>query len=279
MTQKVAAAIIHGMGNQKENFAEKVIQLIQEEAKKQLKLFTNDPDSQIVIESVCWADVFEEQEEELFQKLVVNEQLRWMQLRRFVIHFLADTIAYQPVKVGKQNYERVHDKVKESLYQLSKKAGETAPLCIISHSLGSVIASDYFYDLQAKLSVSDLSPLEAGDTLNLFYTLGTTLPLWSLRYHDFDSPIHIPSKKLNDYYPELKGEWINFYDKDDILGYPLKNVNAEYYKAVTEDRAVNIGNVLESWNPLSHRAYLTDKDVIRPIAQGLIHTWRTINDK
>lgn len=103
---------------------------------------------------------------------MLDENLHFNDLRRFVINYLGDAIAYQPVETAKHNYERVHNKVKESLNELSNKAGETAPLCIISHSLGSVIASNYFYDLQFKQNSQDskierLSPLEKGGNINV----------------------------------------------------------------------------------------------------------------
>ncbi|MFC3883526.1 chemotaxis protein [Bacillus songklensis] len=281
--KQVAVAIIHGMGIQKEDYAEDMEVLLQQAFLEKAKPFVSGPFSPIVIESVYWAEIFGDREEELFQSLVINNHLRYKGLRRFVIQYLADVIAYQPVETAKHNYHRVHQKLADVLRVLAGKAGHHAPLCVISHSLGSVIASNYFYDLQinqgnAQLPVSELSPLEKGDSLALFYTLGTTLPLWSLRYDNFDRPIQIPSHKLHQYYPNLEGEWINFYDKDDILSYPLKQVSPEYNRAVNEDREINAGDIWKSWNPLSHSAYLTDKDVIEPIVNGLFTVWAHINN-
>ncbi|EJQ93789.1 chemotaxis protein (plasmid) [Bacillus mycoides] len=292
---KIAVAIIHGIGEQKPEFADKMIALIKERFQQELIHFIDEPALELVFKPISWSELFAEREKDFFQKIVLDENLYFNDLRRFVIHYLGDAIAYQPVETVKHNYERVHDKVKhnyervhdkvkQNLNELSKKAGETAPLCIISHSLGSVIASNYFYDLQFKNNTQDsiidkLSPLEEGETLTLFYTLGTTLPLWSLRYHDFNRPINIPSKKLDNFHPGLKGEWINFYDKDDILGYPLRGVDESYKDAVTEDKEINIGGLMTSWNPLSHLAYFIDNDVIDSIVESLVRTWKYINIK
>ena len=69
----------------------------------------------------------------------------------------------------------------------------------------------------------------------------------------------------------------NFYDKDDVLAFPLKGVNEAYRKAVTKDIAVNVGGLLTSWNPLSHLNYDSDNEVITPIVDGLVRTWKAIN--
>ncbi|SOC41432.1 chemotaxis protein [Ureibacillus acetophenoni] len=282
MYKKVAVAIIHGMGNQKEGFANETIAKITKIFTEKMKHLVEDPASQLVIQPVLWATVFRDSEENLFNKLVRDNQLNYQGLRSFLINYLGDAIAYQPVETAKHNYEKVHEKIGEGLNNLSKKAGENAPLCVIAHSLGSVMAINYFYDLQFKRHevtsiINNSSPLEKGDTLTLFYTMGTSLPLWSLRYTNFNRPIHIPSKNLQNYYPGLHGEWLNFYSKNDVLGFPLKPVNENYHAAVDEDRVVMVGNFLTSWNPLCHTAYLTDMRVIEPIVDGLVRTWRQIN--
>jgi len=281
--QKVAVAIIHGMGNQKDDYADKCISLIKENFTKKLTHLTEDVTSQLVIEPVFWAEVFEKREDCLFDKYFDkcfdNHELNYKELRKFVIQYLGDTIAYQPIKSKMQNYERVHQKIKTTLTTLSKKAGDQAPLCVISHSLGSAIASNFFYDLEDSNSgINECTPIEKGETLTLFYTLGTTLPLWSLRYHDFNEPINIPSKSIQNFHPNLKGEWVNFYDKDDILGYPLKTVNDSYKHAVDEDRGVSVGGLLTGWNPSCHNKYLTDIKVIERIVDGLIETWKHVNN-
>ncbi|QUW23546.1 chemotaxis protein [Sporosarcina sp. Marseille-Q4063] len=279
MYKKLAVAIIHGIGEQTEGYAEKTIALINKKFSEKLNRLVEDPSSYLIIQPIVWSQVFAERERDLFKKTVLENHLRYQDLRKFVIQYVGDVVAYQPVETAGHNYEKVHEMIGESLNLLANEAGDDAPLCVISHSLGSVIASNYVYDLQMKKGdARSLSPLEKGDTLTLFYTLGTTLPLWSLRYYNFNRPINIPSKELRNFYPGLKGEWINFYDKDDILGYPLKGVSENYNLAVDEDRKVNVGGLFTSWNPLCHKKYFKDKDVIDPIVDGLVRTWRQINN-
>lgn len=256
-----------------------MIELLKNGFESKLETLVEEPASQLIFQPIHWSKVLEEREEQLYKKIVQDPKLDYQGFRQFFIHYLGDVIAYQPVESAKHNYERIHETIRENLHILARNAGSHAPLCVISHSLGSVLASNYFYDLQTKQMEGTPSALEKGDTLALFYTLGTALPLWSLRYHDFERPLNIPSPKLPKYYAKVKGEWINFYDKDDILGYPLRTINEVYNRAVTEDREVNVGNILTSWNPLCHTSYFTDKDVIDRIVDGLVRTWRQVNSR
>jgi hypothetical protein len=62
-----------------------------------------------------------------------------------------------------------------------------------------------------------------------------------------------------------------------LIGFPLRDLNPAYSRAVSADKQINVGNLLTEWNPMSHIAYLDDNDVIRPIAESLINTWKTVN--
>lgn len=56
----------------------------------------------------------------------------------------------------------------------------------------------------------------------------------------------MPSLKLRSHYPKLFGEWVNFYDQADVIGYPLKELNGDYRREVTSDRRVLAGARLRS---------------------------------
>ncbi|WP_449355436.1 chemotaxis protein [Virgibacillus natechei] len=283
MTQKIAVAVIHGAGTPDEDFADEIITRVTRKFAKKLSI--KNAEQELVFEPVYWSSVFEAEQAELWNRLQDSADLNYNRLRRFVIEFLADAVAYQPTALGNQNYDKVHSLVAASIQKLRDKAGSHAPLCVISHSLGSIVASNYFYDLQFARENMGMetrkcinnSPIEQCETLSLFYTMGNPMALWSLRYIDFGSPITVPSQAIQELYPLLQGEWINFYDKDDVLAFPLKGVNEAYKTAVTRDLQVNVGGLFTSWNPLSHTHYDTDDAVINPIVDGLVRTWRSIN--
>jgi hypothetical protein len=283
MSQKIAVLILHGAGTPEENFADKLIEKVKAGFDK--KLSKKKSETELVFEPVFWSSIFAPEQDKLWNQLRNYRNLNFGRLRRFVLEFLADAVAYQPTRLGNQNYDNVHSLVAKSIQALRVKAGEKAPLCVISHSLGTIIASNYFYDLQFKQenigtetkSCTNNIPIEQCQTLTLFYTLGSPMAMWSLRYIDFGSPISIPSPTLKHYYPKLRGEWLNFYDKDDVLAFPIKGINEAYHDAVTEDVEVNAGGIFTSWNPLSHLKYDTDSQVIQPIVNGLVRTWKAIN--
>ena len=86
---------------------------------------------------------FAAREEELIGSSIKPYRLRYQHLRQYVINNLADAVAYQPVELEDQNYEAIHRTISEALHRLALSAGPHAPLCVISHSLGSVIASNF----------------------------------------------------------------------------------------------------------------------------------------
>jgi len=286
MSQKIAVAIIHGVGKQDPKFADGMTQELKGRFAKELGQKIQDPASELAILPVYWAPAVQDAEEELWRRMKRGGEMDFTTLRRFLVDFAADAIAYQPTPKDRRIYDGIHEKFAESLNRLAAEAGEKAPLCVIAHSLGSVIASNYFYDLQhpkrpliaarVKKKIGD-TPLERGETFTLFYTLGSPIAIWSLRYPDFGVPIEVPSPGLSKHYPDLAGEWVNYYDEDDVIAYPLKTLNEAYRKAIKADREINAGGLLSSWNPVSHLGYWTDNDVTKPIARELARTWRTVN--
>jgi len=326
MARKIAVAIIHGIGEQDENFALDMEESLRRYFNRAIHNYSDDPDAEMVVEAVWWARALSESEDR-FYSLVTGEtyddeetfrtylgdddpdnfeahyqnyveelrkiRLSYMRLRAFVVRSGADVIAYQPIPGNRDTYDKIHDYVAEHLSVLADRAGEDAPLCIICHSLGTVVASNYLWDLQHHSAQKEMidqktlarlnTPLERAETLAHLYTLGSPLALWALRWSEskipFGKPINFPGLELHSHYPNLKGEWINFYDRDDIIGYPLRPLNGLYRQMVTEDREVNVGSIMESWNPGSHLGYWTSKKVQQPIAESLAHTWRSINGK
>jgi hypothetical protein len=298
--QKIAVAVIHGMGagdmdvdkgrlEQPQYFTTLSRQLTESFAKR-LDISIEAAESRLVFEFIYWAPLLQPDQRELWEK-VQGENLRFEWLRFFFINFLGDTVAYQITSErDRRLYDLIHGRCAEGLRNLAERAGATAPLCTIAHSLGTVIASNYFYDLQeftrtrgskvlmpeAVRSQMENTPLERGETLTLFYSLGSPLALWSL-HQKFDQPIQVPAKQLSAYHPELEGEWVNFYDPTDIISYPLKPLSPEYEAVVTTDWPVNVGNLLTRWNPLSHLAYWNDHFITNAIGEALANTWKMAN--
>lgn len=203
--------------------------------------------------------------------------MRWL-----LTYFIGDAIGYQVTKSDSRVYDAIHARVAMALRALAKRAGPEAPLCIIAHSLGTVIASDHIYDLQQALVPRATSvhttPLERGETLALLYTLGSVIPIWTLRHESLAQPIAFPAPDLPKRYPDLAPSWINFYDRDDVAASPLKGLSPEYDKAVSEDREVAVGPPILRQTPLSHIFYWNTDAVMTPIARALAETWNALPD-
>ncbi|MBW4617642.1 MAG: hypothetical protein KME21_31450 [Desmonostoc vinosum HA7617-LM4] len=288
MSNKIAVAVIHGIGkaspefknkDNPEKFAGGIARKLKSQVSELLGEDEQQIDSKLEIEAIYWAPILQDLEDELSRRLELKKLSNPWGLRDFIIHSLADSIGYQITPKHREIYDQVHEVIAETLKELAQKAGRKAPLCIIGHSLGSVITSNYIWDLQNEVMQIQVgnTPLEQGETLALYYTLGSQIALWRLRYTDFGTPITIPSPKLSNHYPNLEGEWVNFYDRDDVLGFPVKAINDKYKAAVKEDVEVNSGNILTNWTPFSHNGYWTDDEVTKPIAMALASMWKSIN--
>jgi hypothetical protein len=281
MTQKIAIAMVHGMGQQKSDFAARMQALLEKKLRQKMKkqqLRCSELPFEFV--PVHWAPITEKIQAEMIRKLNLD-RLSWVDLRHFVLSYLGDGIAYQaPMIRNKFIYESIHKQFQKTLADLGEKAGKEAPLCVISHSLGSVICSDFFKALQARTDTSSkTSPIEQGQTLALYYTMGSPIPIWALGEKNYGTPVAIPSKQLGASFPQLKGEWINFFSKYDVLGYPLKQINSHYDEMVSADIIVSAGNVFTRFTPLSHANYWTSSKILEAISHSLIEAWKCVNRK
>jgi hypothetical protein len=153
-------------------------------------------------------------------------------------------------------------------------------LCVISHSLGTTISSNYFYDLQNPKLLSQKvkkarkkTLLENGETLCLFYTMGSPIALWTMRYKDFGQPIIFPnlSEDFNKTHPDImkQVEWINICNKSDPISYPLKVLSKKYYDTVKEDLFIKGRIPFFRSTSISHMFYWQDGSIAKRIAEGI----------
>jgi len=238
---------IHGVEADNDRFAETSIALLKKEFTRAAGV---DAEQALVVHTAFWGAVFQERQNELLRRVGAQPALsaftvldrlaawagrgysmallpaaatiaaRWLPgapgfhyptLRWLVTHYLGDAITYEARPSDRELYDRVHQIVAAALHELAEEAGENAPLCIIAHSLGSVVISNFMWDLQVAAGVhprraghepvaehvaAELgdTPLERGETLAWLYTLGSPLALWSQRYDEFGEPVAVPSR-------------------------------------------------------------------------------------
>jgi hypothetical protein len=278
---KVAVALFHGIGSPEPTFAESMVQ--------HLRSGTVPPEFDVVCQRIHWGPVLQDQQDELSRRINQDANLKWRGLRDFVIDSLGDAVSYHPTTSNRETYDTLHLRVAEQLFELGEAVGHDTPLCVVAHSFGSVIASNYFYDLQqherseppkpflssALRAQVQTSPLAQGKTLAMFVTLGSPLALWSMRHGDFDKPINVPSWAFRARFPQIEGAWLNFYDANDVFAYPLGQLNQTYANLVA-DVPVSVGGLLTGWNPLSHCRYWRDRNVIQSVAVAVRDLGRQI---
>ncbi|MCM0084279.1 hypothetical protein L4X63_22090 [Geomonas sp. Red32] len=263
MYKKVGVLLVHGMGTTMDDFAHDPIHELRERISgRGLKC------EDLAWESVYWAPLLSARENQLWVDLSADHDLNWAKLRKFFINAFGNITAYQTAHDRPDSiYYRIHDQVHAALVALYEKlGGEDRPLVVIAHSLGSVIMSNYIWDRQKGKDVDryGASPFERMETLAGLVTLGTNIPFFTMTESPVVS-IEFPPNTL----PEKvrrRAKWLNLYDSDDVLGWPLKPLSPSYADAVSEDIEVSVGNILTAWNPANHAAYWTDDEVIKPAA-------------
>lgn len=264
MAYKLGVLVIHGIGDQKEDFADGLIR----EVASRLDARAD----QVFWKPVWWAPIAKLEEARLIDRLSQGSDLDYRRLRRFVVHILGDAVAYQRVPGENAEaalYVRIHALITEKLRALRDAmpgtGAQTPPLMVVAHSLGGHIMSNYIWDQQhpAEQRAADLGdPFMRTETLAGMFTFGCNIPLFALALPTM-VPIRFPGNQLTEG-QKAAAQWLNLYDPDDVLGFPLAPLSDSYAKIVT-DRAVNVGGVLTMWNPLSHNAYWTDNDVTKPL--------------
>ncbi len=264
MSYKVAVLVIHGMGRQKPSFANDMITEI------------NDyiDDGKLNPDDICWKGIYwapeiQEKENKLMNILENGESdVDAIRLRKFVVSVLGDAVAYQNVPNKSNNmYYRIHKIINQSIRELRVDIGEDLPVIIMAHSLGCTMINDYIWDRQRANNNDEFgqTAFERLETLSGIITFGCNIPLFTLAYAPVTS-IKFPPENLPDDLKQ-KAEWLNFYDPDDILGYPLKGLSDSYHNTVTRDITINSGGILTSWNTTSHTQYWTDNSFTKPAAK------------
>lgn len=260
----IAIALIHGIGTTYKGYSNECEQLIRQACQGRTS-------NTLVFEEIYWSDLLSEQQEQLLGNANYHNDLDFMSMRKFFVSSLGDAIAYQPLMPNKpiphddmQVYEEVHKRVGRALDNLQTRTANHTDtvLVLMGHSLGSVVLSNYIWDNTA----SDKPLLHK---LIGFITFGSPLALWALRYKTLGTAISFPGKYLSPA-KSAQAQWLNYYDEDDVIAYPLKNINESYQARVTKDIPINVGTVLTAWNPICHTAYWTDKDFINSVADFLV---------
>jgi hypothetical protein len=284
---KASAILVHGIGAARADWAEKLTLGLERQVEHALSQLPGGPypsraRDAVVIESVLWDDVVAAGQRKLFDHLKASRprlELKgswWERAKELVTHaarsvertfvtdFIADVIDY----LDEQTKKHVHAKLRTGIERVARQLGRgkgKSPLTVVSHSLGTVVSSDFAWD-RIKPRQGRPAPFHSRLTFMNFFTLGSPLALFSLQHggpEAFSKPVRVE-------HPD--GRWVNIRDKDDPVGMPLKTLNAEYQAAVHHDVEVDTGDYL-----LSHMGYFSHELVLRAIGRKLALDWAAGN--
>jgi hypothetical protein len=275
-TDKIGILVIHGMGDQKPGYSD--------DCKREVNNRLGSISNRFVWQEVYWADALEPRESELWRRMKAARQpdgsevpLEWQKIRDFVIHNFGDALAYHRDAQKDSAYAEIHEIVSTGIKTLKQALAQPEnPIVVVAHSLGAHIMSNYIWDHQA--SNADASKLEPLESLAAMITFGCNIPLFSLSFSKA-TPIDVPGKGITKPAMVAASKWMNFVDRDDVLGWPLRPLydmssatfTAKERKTIDriEDYEINVGGLLTSWNPAAHSDYWDDNDFTRPVANYL----------
>jgi pimeloyl-ACP methyl ester carboxylesterase len=264
MSKRIGVLTIHGMGEEGEDFD---VQL-RRGLKRTLSPRVYDD---LVIQSIWFHEAIGGPQQAVWERMR-STGLRYRFLRDFALFYLSDVTAYEGrAHVADSVYRKVHRIIKRRIDLLAYELGVgERPVVVFAHSLGCQVISNYIWDAQQSLAAggapSGIWPefggkpnrFQALATMRYLFTTGCNIPLFVSAYERIEA-ISRPSPVF---------EWINYYDRDDVLGWPLKPLSTGFPNAydavVTQDVEINVG-----YTPLSHMGYWTDKSFLRSTSEKL----------
>lgn len=273
MSKKLAVMILHGMGNHGDKppadssnptYSKKLHKSVRKKIGRSLF------DESIAWREVSYSHVTEKNQAE-YIKRVSRKGLRYKKLRSLVIKNLGDVAAYRPAAAGDNNtniYKEIHKQIAKTVVELRRDTSKSAPLVILAHSLGGHVISNYIYDIQVGNLV--LPEMKSMNTVASLVTFGCNIPIFTFGYAaKHIKAIRDPSSGLS---PQLRQKtwWKNYYDRDDVLGYPLAQTGKGYEQLAASgqlrDVKIDAGSIFTSFTPFSHTQYWGDVDLIDPVS-------------
>jgi hypothetical protein len=272
--KRLAVLVIHGMGSQYKglNPDPKVPTYSAEMLNKVSSQYgLQDFDADIGWFEVYWAEVLQPRQQHYAKALEENDMLG--AVRQFVLYNLSDAASYFPSRDRDSSYSRIHRQVRDTIKAAADAVEPDAPIVVLAHSLGGHIMSNYIYDLVKTRRNGDGGPYTSAfrnlETFRTMFTFGCNIPVFLLSAGE-PLPISYPGRRDD---PRGRSWWVNFYDKDDPLGFPLRFISGEYWNihdaGQLNDREINSGSFPTSVTPWSHNAYWKDNDVCAAIAAEL----------
>ncbi|MBT9559614.1 MAG: hypothetical protein IV100_26530 [Myxococcales bacterium] len=270
----IGVLTIHGIGNDNDKFDDP----FREKLEGHLKADFN----RLAIRRAHWSPEVSGEQTDVWKRIEKGPgaSLRWDFARKFFMNYFADSLAYQRYGYKREpdsTYERIQDVVHRELRSLREELGGDKPLVVLAYSLGGYITTSYTWDRQHwKEPVPDPrgdSAFTRMETLAGLVTFGCNLPFFAFGAKP-RLTIDFPGKALAGSYPATAAaaRWQNYYDADDVLGWPIHEVyeGPAATIACIDDYPINVGiPIIQSGTPLSHIGYWKDQSFVKPVAEYL----------
>ena len=261
--KRLAIVVIHGLGSEEEFYSVELKHRITEE-------YVNGAEGRLeddlLFFEIYWADLVRDKLETFRNKANYKGDLAYQNLRQIMTDTQALALLYMP---GTEIYEAINNRIKDGMRKSAshrRVIPEETPLVILAHSYGCVMMTHFIRSMQA--SNSELSNFETMKTLAGYVTFGNPMGIYAM--DGLDSELGYSCKITGEALSAdlaKRARWYNFYDKDDIVAYPLKGLSDEFNANVDGDFEINVGSAATSWNPACHTGYWEDKDFYKPVAE------------
>lgn len=297
---------MHGMGNlTQDEFKSDIAKLRQNLAER----LPAERFSRIYIPpaGIFYSDLTQSQEDQVWDAMATQGGLNtgWIRrntinrIRRFFLSGFSDATAFTGFNGSGANvpYTEAQKRIYNALDDVYKVCGKV-PVVLISQSLGCQIMSNYLWDAQlywrnAKLggqfkidprsiwnshqADDDRDSFLCLQSLKTWFTTGCNIPIFLSGFEDVRA-VHTTQYGYS-------FQWFNYFDYDDVLGYPLAPLNVLFnpanntghgqsYASAVTDIQVNAndgiwGAITASWNPMSHTQYWGDSTVLAALAASV----------
>lgn len=272
MSKSIALITIHGMGDTERDYYTEFY----DEIKKSLGKTAWD---KVIFKYLYYQDILQGNEEAIFNRM--REQIDWMKLRKFLLYGFSDAASLEYKKDAINSpYFLTQEMIMQCMDEIFDESGQIEiPVIVLAQSLGCQVISNYIWDAdpgrQSSVGVwsvprndgvvngSPKDNFRRMRSLQRLYTTGCNIPIFVSGHKRIEA--------ISPPVPSFK--WHNFFDEDDVLGWPLRPLSPSYDKLV-EDISINagggvIGTIVKSWNPFSHGQYWTDSEVVGHISSAI----------
>jgi hypothetical protein len=187
---------------------------------------------------------------------------------------LGDPASYGANPYSEKNtvYVPVRERISKAFKRIDGLVKLDAPMIVLAHSLGGHVISNHIWDSQhPEKSMNAGVEFPMTDRIAALVTFGCNIPIFNfaLAFKDIEA-IKRPSGQLTPN-KRPKAWWQNFYDFNDVLGFPLAQTGKGYETLAKAgelvDNSINAGSIFTSWNPFSHSGYWADEDLAKPVSK------------